>query len=414
MITTLLTALICTASPVGHSAAAMATTLSPEPAPPPSPTNALADRDDAAALGQALFFDATLSRRADISCATCHDPAQAFTDGRTRAVGTAEGTFNSPTVLGAAHHRWLFWDGRADSLWSQALGPMENPREMDGARVDIVRYVSESPHLRAAIASLDHELPAMEDAARFPPGARPGTPQWDAMSGADRAAVTSSFVVLGKAIAAYERRLRHGVSPFDRWVASITSGARDDALLPADALRGYALFAGEAGCTQCHFGPLLTDLEFHDLALAPEDPARPPTGRAGGYEALRSSDFRQDGPWSDAPASRAARRAASARVGAEHWGAFRTPSLRNVAVTPPYMHDGRFASLEEVLSFYNTLDGQVRRHHHAEDVLKPLEFTDAQLADLEAFLESLTGAPPDPRLLQIPPIPGIQPAISDE
>ncbi len=396
MIIAIIISVLCSQDPidVDPSALALATSLSPVPAPPTQPTNAIADNATAASLGQALFFDAQLSRHGDTACATCHDPARAFTDGRAVAEGTGIGTNNTPTILGSAHHRWLFWDGRADSLWSQALGPLESPVEMDGARVDIVRRVASDPALRSMYEAVAGPMPNVSDEARFPPAARPGTRSWDAMDPADQATVNVAFTTIGKAIAAYERRLQPGESDFDRWVASMIAGDRDDTAMSPAAIRGFNLFAGDAGCRQCHFGPLLTDFEFHDLSLPPRDAAAPQPGRGQGYPTLRSSAFRADGPFSDAPESRQARRAAAARIGPEHWGAFRTPSLRNVAATPPYMHAGQFATLAEVLAFYNTLERQVRRHHHAEAVLEPLNFSPEQLADLEAFLIALTGDPP--------------------
>ncbi|MDP7070403.1 MAG: cytochrome c peroxidase [Phycisphaerales bacterium] len=372
-----------------------ALSASPVPQPPENPTNRVADDPAAQQLGQALFFDPNLSSTRDVSCATCHDPARAFGDGKAVAEGLQTGTVNTPTILGTAHHRWLFLDGRADTLWSQALGPIENDLEMGGARTDVVRYVASTPHLARAFTEVFGSLPDVSDEARFPEGARPGTPQWDAMTEQDRAAVTRSFVNLGKSIEAYERLLQPGESDFDRWVASIRNEARDDSILGEAAVRGFTLFAGDAGCMRCHFGPMLSDLEFHDLGIPPRDPAAPPMqGRGGGYSKLRASEFRADGPWSDAAESSKARRAAAARIGPEHWGAIRTPTLRNVAHTAPYMHAGQFATLSEVLQFYNTLDGQVRRHSHAEAVLVPLNLSDAQLADLETFVRTLSGDPP--------------------
>lgn len=379
-----------------------AVSLSPLPPPPSNPTNRVADDPAAAVLGQTLFFDPGLSRNGEVSCATCHDPDIAFADGKPVAEGLDVGTINTPTVLGAANHRWLFHDGRADTLWSQALAPIENDLEMGSARTDVVRYIASDPGLTKQYTAIFDELPDVSDAARFPHGARPGSPQWDTMSKEDQRQVTLAYVNLGKAIEAYERRLRPGESSFDRWVASIEQGRRNDRLITPQALRGFELFASEAGCRQCHFGPMISDLEFHDLALPPRDPqAAPLPGRGAGYALLREREFRADGPWSDAPKSTRARRAAAARIGPEHWGSFRTPSLRNVAKTAPYMHAGQFETLGEVLAFYNTLEQQARRHHHAEDVLRPLNFTPDQLADLEAFLRSLSGAP-TPRSLSQP------------
>ncbi|MDP6479069.1 MAG: cytochrome c peroxidase [Phycisphaerales bacterium] len=387
---------ICSALPLQCAAGSpidrAATSLSPVPTPPPNPTNRVADDPAAAILGQTLFFDPGLSGNGEISCATCHDPDKAFTDGKPLAEGLEVGAINTPTVLGAAHHRWLFLDGRADTLWSQALSPIEDELEMGSARTDVIRYIASTPGLAAQYTAIFGPPPDVSDTSRFPIAARPGTPPWEAMAEEDRHHITEAYVNLGKAIEAYERLLQPGESSFDRWVASIRRGQRDDTLMPPQALRGFELFAGKAGCRQCHFGPMISDLEFHDLALPPRDAqAAPLPGRGAGYVLLRESEFRADGPWSDAPASTRARRAAAARIGPEHWGSFRTPSLRNVARTAPYMHSGQFQTLGEVLAFYNTLEQQVRRHHHAEAVLQPLDFTPEQLADLEAFLRSLSG-----------------------
>ena len=371
--------------------------------PPPNPTNRVADDPAARKLGQSLFFDTNLSSNGQISCATCHNPSKAFTDGRTVSKGLIEGVVNTPTLLGAAHQRWLFHDGRADTLWSQALTPLESTLEMGSTRTDIARYIASNAPLNSAYVAIFGALPDMADEKRFPAGAKPGTPQWDTMTSKDQHDVTKTFVNVGKAIEAYERQLVPGESAFDKWARSLAAGERDDTLISDAALRGFTLFANDAGCTQCHFGPMISDLEFHDLSLpASAQSETPLPGRGSGYPALRSSEFRADGPWSDAPKSTLARRAASARIGTEHWGAVRTPSLRNVAVTAPYMHSGQFETLSDVLAFYNTLEGQVRRHHHAEAVLVPLNLTEAQLSDLEAFLRAITGTPP-PKSLSIPP-----------
>jgi len=380
-----------------------AVSASPLPPPPPNPTNRVADDPAAARLGHTLFFDPLLSANGKFSCTTCHDPARCFTDGKPVAEGLKIGTINTPTVLGAAHQRWLFHDGRADTLWSQALHPLEDDAEMGSARTDVIRYLAGNPDLATDYTAVFGSLPDLSDTDRFPRGARPGTPQWAGMSADDQKQVTKAFVNLGKAIEAYERLLEPGESPFDRWVTSIRRGQRDDTLMSEAALRGFTLFTGEVGCGRCHFGPMISDLEFHDLALPPREPsATPLPGRAAGYDILRGSEFRADGPWSDAPTSTRARRAAAARIGPEHWGSVRTPSLRNVARTAPYMHSGQFETLGDVLAFYNTLDLQVRRHHHAEAVLQPLNLTTEQLADLEAFLRSLSGKP-SPQSLSQPP-----------
>src|SRR5438128_1964427 len=150
----------------------------------------VADSAPAAALGQFLFFDTRLSGNGEIACATCHQPARGFSDGQALAKGLAPGTRNTPSLLNAALNHWFFWDGRADSLWSQALQPLEGPREAGGDRLHIAHLVADDAALRAAYQSVFGELPPLADTARFPPHARPDprspmAEAWQAMAPAD-------------------------------------------------------------------------------------------------------------------------------------------------------------------------------------------------------------------------------------
>ncbi len=365
--------------------------MSPPPALPVDTTNRVADNADAANLGARLFKTRTFSASGAVSCATCHVPWEGFDDGRKLAKGEGDGTRNTPTLLGAAHQRWFFWDGRADSLWAQALHPFEAPAEFGSSRTDAVRTVHDTPDLRAAYEHVFGPLPPMDDLERFPAGARPGTPQWDAMTPPDRHAVTEAFVHMGKSIAAFERTIPFATSKFDRWVAA---GQPTDSGLTQQERRGLELFNGAAGCRNCHGGPLFTDRAFHNIGLPEPDGSLPSDpGRSAGLAEARTHEFRAGGEWSDDPKGATARRAATARDGPEHWGAFRTPTLRNLPDTAPYMHDGRFATLAEVLAFYNTLEDQVRLDHHQEQVLTPLNLPPADLAALEAFLRTLDDTP---------------------
>ncbi len=366
-----------------------ARTFSPPPALAPDPTNRVADDLAAARLGRRLFFEPALSDGApDVSCATCHEPARAFTDGRSVAAAAGVGTRNSPTVLDTAHDRWLFRDGRVDSLWAQAIQPLEDPVEMAGSRVGLVR------RLRGDAALADAWRAALGDALDDPALADlddplPHVRARDALPDATRAAVDRVVADTGKALAAYQRRLLTGPSPFDAWAAG------DDAALSPSAVRGFAVFAGKARCTRCHFGPRFTDESFHNLGVpplgggAPRDP-----GRYRGAPRLLADPFRADGPHSDDPAGERARRLATLRTGPDDWGAFRTPSLRNVARTAPYMHAGQFATLRDVVRFYATLEGAVGAGHHGESTLEPVDLTERQVDDLVAFLGSLTGEDP--------------------
>lgn len=389
--------------------------MSPLPPVPEDPTNRWADDERAARLGQELFYDPGLSGNGEVSCASCHDPLRAFADGAPKSRGIAESKRHAPGLLDVAHQRWFFWDGRTDTLWAQAAQPLEDPLEMGGHRTDIVRHLVRTPHLREAYTSIFGPPPDFRDTERFPEGARPRTPgaatdldpahgRWSAMDPADRTEVNRVFVHLLKCLAAYQRRLRSTPSPFDRFVEALRS---ESPRLPSDfgpaAQRGLALFIGKANCRSCHGGALLSDGEFHDLGLptpdgrAPKDP-----GRLEGLRRLMADPLGASGVHSDDPDGKIAGRRARLVERAELWGQFRTPTLRNVARTAPYMHTGQMADLATVLHFYNTLEGAVVAGHHGEQVLVALRLKESELKDLLAFLESLSGGDPDPEWLGPP------------
>jgi len=392
-------------------------------APPADPTNRVADDPRAARLGQFLFFDARLSRDGRFSCASCHDPAQAFTDGRRVSEGRVPLARNAPTLLDVARQRWLFWDGRADSLWAQALQPLEHKDEFDTGRVELARRVHGERELRTAYEALFGALPELGDERRFPPGARPCADEadpralaWLAMEAADRRAVERVLANLGKALAAYQRRLLPRGSPFDRYVAALreqgeaATGTVDEAArasaYPAAARRGLELFLGKADCRRCHAGATFSDQEFHNIGLAGPDGGPPrDAGRHAGLRALRDDPFNAHGTFSDQRDGARARELGQLVAGPETWATFRTPTLRNVARTAPYMHAGQFATLREVLQYYSTLEGSVPVGHHGETVLQPLKLGAAELDDLAAFLDSLTDPPLAEELLRAPPSP---------
>lgn len=376
--------------------------MSPVPDPPPDPTNRVADDPAAAHLGQFLFFETRLSSNNAVSCSTCHDPNLGFADGLPIALGVGRGKRHSPSLFNVAHNRWFFWDGRADTLWSQALSPIETPFEMESTRTDIARLMSEDDELRAAYQDVFGELPDLSDTTRFPPRARPRPdnpdhPQhtrWTGMTEADRRLVNEVFVNVGKAIAAYERRIITPPSPFDEFVAGLERGdGRSVASLGESAQRGLKLFVGAAGCFNCHSGPMLSDGEFHNNRVAPLDDTREPdAGRYEGIALLAASEFSAGSPFSDDPDGPRARLTARVAQSPENWGRFKTPSLRNVSRTAPYMHQGQKATLEAVVRHYSTFEDATPPSHHAlpDPLLQDLELSDQQIADLVAFLESLT------------------------
>jgi cytochrome c peroxidase len=390
-----------------------ALSMSPLPAPPADPTNAWAEDPDAARFGQRLFFDSRLSANGEVSCATCHDPALGFADGLKVGQGLGVLGRHTPSLWNTAYNRWFFWDGRADTQWAQATKPLEHPKEQGMSRLELAHLLHDDPALRGEYEALFGPLPPLDDEARFPPAGRPLLASdddpallaaWDGMALDDRDAVDGVLANAVKAIAAYERRLIRGDAPFDRYVEGLRTGdesARSE--LPASAVRGMELFLGRARCVECHSGPNFTDNEFHNIGLErrswlPDDDG----GRAAGIPLLLGDGFNGQGAHSDAPDSAANTKLDHVVLTGDSLGSFKTPSLRNVALSPPYMHGGHFDTLEDVVRFYSELDETVELGHR-EETLVELDLTEAEIADLVAFLESLTGAEPDPTLLAPPP-----------
>ena len=344
-------------------------TLSPVPDPPPDPTNRWSDDPAAATFGATLFHDTRFSANGQVSCATCHQRALAFTDGKSLSTGIGTTGRHSPTLTHVAHQRWLFWDGRADTLWGQALGPLEDPNEHGGTREQYAQLIADDPRLRAEYEAIFGGLP-------------------DNFAD-DRSAATLVFVNMGKSIAAFERSLTFGQTRFDTFVEGLRDGdlGKQRALNPSAQL-GLKLFIGRARCNLCHSGPLFTDLEFHSIGVGPLDPDLPPDqGRMAGISKLKNSEFNGVGRWSDDPTG-------PAHLKVDYLDtdravvSYKTPTLRNVAITAPYMHQGQLDTLEQVVDFYDTLQ-DADLSGTPEKILIPLKLATAERAGLVAFMESL-------------------------
>lgn len=266
------------------------------------------------ALGEALFSDTRLSGDGRRSCASCHQADKGFGDGLIRSPAR-DGTplpRHTPALLNVAHASSLFWDGRAATLEQQAWGPITNPAEMGGDKAVVAQRIAHDPQYRARFAAAF--------AGRVP-----------------------DTDTIAAALAAYQRTLLSGRSPFDRWAEG-----KPDAIAPA-AARGFALFVGKARCATCHTGSQLSDGRFHDIGLESADQGR---GAITGKRRDRQ--------------------------------AFRTPGLRDIARTAPYMHDGALASLEAVVGHYSD-DVIARRGTPPQARLTP-----AEKRDLVALLQSLS------------------------
>jgi cytochrome c peroxidase len=339
---------------------------------PPDPTNAVADDPRAADLGQQLFFDTRMSANGAVSCASCHQPERRFTDGLPKGQGVASSKRNTRSIVGVAYSPWLYWDGRKDSLWSQALAPLEDPNEHGSDRVKVVELVTQNPEYREDYESL-----------------------FGAFDPAEVDAIDAAFANVGKTIAAFERLLMPSPSRFDDYISALLDGNESEqaAALTTDEILGLQLFIGQAGCTQCHNGPLLTNNEFHNTGVISFPGEVPDKGRVAGVREVRLDPFNCAGDFSD-DVEVACTELEYARTGPELIGAFRTPSLRNLENTDPYMHKGQFNTLAETLRHYNEAPLAMIGHNEA----KPLGLSGRKLQQIEAFLGSLA-APLVPQIL---------------
>jgi cytochrome c peroxidase len=286
------------------------------------------------ALGRKLFYDPRLSKDNTLSCASCHNPNVGFTDGRRIAIGFGGqlGIRNAPTLLNAAYSRVQFWDGRAASLEDQSADPMANPVEMNQTHQVSVAKIQADPAYRN------------EFAQAFGPG-------------------TVTLEKIQKSLASFERTLLSGNSPFDQF----QYGGNKQALSPA-AIHGLAIFQDpqRGNCAVCHtineHYALFTDGKFHNT----------------GAGVNGAGDFTDMG------------RFGQTKVAADK-GEFKTPTLRNVALTGPYMHDGSLKTLNDVVDFYA---GGGNSNPYLDKEIKPLKLSAQDRADLVKFLEDLTGAVP--------------------
>jgi cytochrome c peroxidase len=407
------------------------------PAPPADVTNRWADDADAAAFGQALFFDARFSgalldgdndgtefalgskgETGKVACAGCHVPENGFSDTRTLrrqiSLGAGWGLRRAPSLLDVGQSKLLMWDGRRDALYNQVFGVLESQVEMNSSRLYAAAQVFDNH--RAAYEGIFGPLPPLDDTTRFPRlaadqtgclrldkdnkcvGTQRGAPgdaaEFDALAAADQDAITRVWVNVGKALAAYERLLSCGPAPFDAWVHG------DESALGRAEQRGAALFVGKAACNDCHTGPYLSDERFHNVGLRPGVVATVfidanDSGAAIGLPLAKADPLSSLGAFSDGQDDRL-----PDAVGDEYLGAFRTPRLRCVAQRPSFMHTGHVGSLAEVVEFFDR--GGEQGGFPGQNELSPLNLSVRERADLLAFLNALTGPGPAPALLAPP------------
>jgi cytochrome c peroxidase len=241
----------------------------------------------------------------------------------------------------------------------------------------------------------------MDDVRRFPASGGPAQENWTSLSEADRALVDRLFTNVGKSIAAYERRLISRRSPFDVFVEGLRTGDRGkQSALSASAKSGLKIFIGKGNCRLCHSGPAFTDGEFHNLGIPPSR-GGPTASRFDAIPECRRDPFNGKGVYSDDREAGAKKLDYLVHL-PDSWGQIKTPGLRNVAKTAPYMHQGQFKTLAEVVEFYSMLQGVLQAGHHERTILLPLFLDKAESRGLVDFLESLTDEKIDEGLIRPP------------
>jgi cytochrome c peroxidase len=329
------------------------------------PGNRVSGNAAAIRLGHQLFFEARLSSNGRVACATCHKPELGFQDSRSTARGLADGARNTPSLLNVRHQRWFGWDGGHDNLWSASLRPILDPREMGGSAKRAAQLLLNNAAL----------ICHYQQAFAKPPSSRD----------------PELLVNIAKAIAAWQETLLSPATPFDLFRDALESqDSKAIERYPAAAKRGLRLFLGKGQCATCHAGPLFTNGEFGDTGMPFFiKPHGVDPGRQGGIKRLQANPWNLLGAYNDDATRLNATGTRFLRPEHRNFGEFKVPSLRNLKLTAPYMHNGSLATLRDVVQHYSELD-EDRLHADGERILKPLKLGKQEIDDLVAFLESLS------------------------
>ncbi|AZO42905.1 c-type cytochrome [Mesorhizobium sp. M7D.F.Ca.US.005.01.1.1] len=361
--------------------------LSRLPSLKPDTTNRFADVPAAAALGSTLFFDLGMSRDGTVSCSTCHKIDRQFQDDLPQAVGVGHTNRRTMPLAGVARDPWFFWDGRRDSLWAQALTPLENPLEQAGNRTAYAHYIKARFGER-----YERTFGPLPDLSGAPLNASPlGTDAekaaWNVMSGAQRDAINGVFANIGKAIAAFERSIEPAPTRFDRFALDLITGAepKGDAVFSKEEILGLKLFIGKANCVTCHDGPRFTDNSFHNTGVPPVADLPPDRGRIDAVHQVEADPFNCFGAYRDGDAGACGELRFMVKDAPQLIRAYKTPSLRGAATRAPYMHAGQFSSLDEVVAHYAKAAPSVE----GTSEVHPLQLSDRERAALVAFLKTL-------------------------
>lgn len=376
-----------TGNPLGLNAEEIRLILRHGPWPMPwmrDASNRVSGNPEAIAFGEQLFFDTRLSANGAVSCATCHVPERSWTDGRKLGVALGEVDRNTPTLLNVRYHRWFGWDGANDNLWSQSVRPMLDAKEMGATERHVAQVVRGDAELACRYRKAFGHAPVSDD--------------------------ETLMINLGKALAAFQETLVTGRTPFDDFRdAVMRNDWKAAAAYSPEALRGARLFIGKGNCSLCHFGPHFSNGEFHEIGVPiMRKSGGIDWGRYQGIKLLRASRFSLLGAYNDDRNKAAGQSTRFVDLAPQTFEQFKVPGLRNVALTAPYMHNGHFATLHQVVKHYSEIDVTLLHQAHiyagdvyaeavpTDTVLQPLRLSEQEMRDMVAFLESLSERAPQP------------------
>jgi cytochrome c peroxidase len=332
----------------------------------PDPSNRVSGNADAADLGERLFFDQRLSPKGTVSCGSCHVPERTWTDGLKRGVGLNEVDRNTPHLMNMPFTRWFGWDGAADSLWAQSMRPVLDKRELGATPKHVADVIRSDPDFSCRYEkSFGRKVPADDEVV---------------------------LVDVAKTMAAFQETLISGRTPFDAFRDAVA--ARDElaaSRFSEPAQRGLKIFVGRGQCVMCHTGPNFTNGEFASIGLPFfAAPGRVDPGRLEGIKQVKSSRFNLLGPYNDDPQRTTATATQHVEASQRNYGEFKVPSLRDLVLTGPYMHNGQIGSLREVVQYYSEKIDPDRLHSDGQQILRPLKLSARETDDLIVFLETLT------------------------
>lgn len=356
-----------------------------------NPSNPFGNNSDAKVLGALLFNDLNLSRNKNFACVSCHKPSLHFSDGLEKAQGIKVLHRNTPTLLAAAYQTWFYADGRRDSLWAQAITPIEARDEMGGTRVAAVRYILNQPNYLALYQKVFGKpkltFKSLPKSAG-PYGNKLEKKTWRYLSKDIKHKVNQIFANIGRALASHQRDFLPTPGKLEKFTDEMIKGEVSVELSLAEQ-RGLKLFVNneKTRCLQCHNGPLMTNGEFHNIGTASLTGERLDLGRTIGLQAVFRDEFNCYGLYSNVTTEQcdALRFVNQKDSHSPLLGAYKVPTLRGISLTAPYGHDGRFKDLKEILEHYRSPPDASKQNHE----LQELDLTDKELNDLASFLNIL-------------------------